>query len=269
MSSRGVCDDVSGQRRDASAGLLFYNARYYDPTIGRFISADTIVPSPKNPQALNRYTYAYNNPLKFVDPSGHCNSLSGLFDPCTFGYEAVVQDAYALFTFLAEATVIGTAYAPAENGQTHDIDALEESRDARWHQGILFSAYDPADYAQTIDACTSGDCDPWRIGGALVPIVSGGLSSKIGRELLKQSLKERIAGLPRHIHHIASDKSSKWTKEYERIIKPFGLDLDDSWNKIADYPHKRGWFGGGGHPDAYHQWVLAGLYPFEQIGKAE
>jgi hypothetical protein len=49
---------------------LLLRARYYDPTIGRFISPDTIVPAPANPQSLNRYSYCLNNPLKYVDPSG-------------------------------------------------------------------------------------------------------------------------------------------------------------------------------------------------------
>ena len=40
--------------------------------IGRFASADTIVPNPANPQAYNRYSYVENNPLAFKDPSGHC-----------------------------------------------------------------------------------------------------------------------------------------------------------------------------------------------------
>ncbi|TAH49791.1 MAG: hypothetical protein EYC68_16320 [Chloroflexota bacterium] len=61
----------TGQRRDASAGLMYYGARYYDSALGRFISTDTIVPSAGNPQALNRYAYVNNNPLKYVDPSGH------------------------------------------------------------------------------------------------------------------------------------------------------------------------------------------------------
>jgi len=39
--------------------------------MGRFITPDTIVPNPANPQSLNRYSYCLNNPLKWVDPSGH------------------------------------------------------------------------------------------------------------------------------------------------------------------------------------------------------
>ncbi|TAH51166.1 MAG: RHS repeat-associated core domain-containing protein [Chloroflexota bacterium] len=60
----------TGQKRDASANLMFYGARYYDPALGRFIQPDSIVPS-SDPQNLNRYSYVHNNPLNFVDPSGH------------------------------------------------------------------------------------------------------------------------------------------------------------------------------------------------------
>jgi RHS repeat-associated protein len=59
----------TGQREDATIGLYFYNARYYDPVIGRFTQADTIVPEPGNPGSLNRYSYALNNPMRFADPS--------------------------------------------------------------------------------------------------------------------------------------------------------------------------------------------------------
>ena len=38
---------------------------------GRFLSADTIVPNPSNPQSLNRFSYVRNNPLKYTDPTGH------------------------------------------------------------------------------------------------------------------------------------------------------------------------------------------------------
>jgi len=61
----------TGQREETAIGLYDYKARYYDPVIGRFIQADTIVPEPRNPQALNRYAYVYGNPLRYTDPSGH------------------------------------------------------------------------------------------------------------------------------------------------------------------------------------------------------
>ncbi len=59
----------TGQRLDGT-GLYFYNARYYDATIGRFISADPASIPAGATAALNHYSYAYNNPLKYTDPSG-------------------------------------------------------------------------------------------------------------------------------------------------------------------------------------------------------
>jgi RHS repeat-associated protein len=62
----------TGQREEAALGSLYdYGARFYSPSPNRFISPDTIVPSPGNPQALNRYTYTLGNPLKYTDPTGH------------------------------------------------------------------------------------------------------------------------------------------------------------------------------------------------------
>lgn len=52
--------------------MIYLQGRYYLPELGRFVSPDPIVPDLKDPQAWNRYTYARNNPLLFVDPTGHC-----------------------------------------------------------------------------------------------------------------------------------------------------------------------------------------------------
>ncbi|RIK26641.1 MAG: hypothetical protein DCC52_10075 [Chloroflexi bacterium] len=67
----------TGQRRDASAGLMYYGARDYDPYLNRWTSPDSIVPQPSNPQALNRYAYAFNNPVNLIDPSGHAPQFPG------------------------------------------------------------------------------------------------------------------------------------------------------------------------------------------------
>ncbi len=61
----------TGQILDPESGLYYYGARYYDPELGRFISPDPIVPSPGDPQSLNRYSYVRNNPVKYIDPTGH------------------------------------------------------------------------------------------------------------------------------------------------------------------------------------------------------
>ena len=70
-SSLNTDRKFTGQTEDEAAGLYWYASRAYDPDIGRFVSPDPIVPEPGNPQSLNRYSYVYNNPLKFTDPSGH------------------------------------------------------------------------------------------------------------------------------------------------------------------------------------------------------
>ncbi len=62
--------NFTGQRLDGT-GLLFFQARYYDPDLRRFLQPDTIVPEPGNPQSLNRYAYGYNNPVKYIDRDGH------------------------------------------------------------------------------------------------------------------------------------------------------------------------------------------------------
>jgi signal peptidase I len=58
----------TGQEKDDE--LHYFGARYYDSSIGRFIQPDPIIPS-SDPQALNRYSYVYNNPINYVDPSGY------------------------------------------------------------------------------------------------------------------------------------------------------------------------------------------------------
>src|SRR5690606_32546365 len=70
-SAFSLSNRYTGQVLDEETGLYYYNARYYDPELGRFVQADTIVPEAGNSQALNRYSYCANNPLKYVDPSGH------------------------------------------------------------------------------------------------------------------------------------------------------------------------------------------------------
>jgi RHS repeat-associated protein len=67
----------AGHRVEASLGLYYYGVRWYDSSLGRFLSADTIVPNPGDPQAWDRYAAMNNNPVVFVDPSGHLADQGG------------------------------------------------------------------------------------------------------------------------------------------------------------------------------------------------
>ena len=61
----------TGQIYDKSSGLYYYNARYYEPENARFITQDTYRGEATQPDTLHLYAYCANNPINYVDPSGH------------------------------------------------------------------------------------------------------------------------------------------------------------------------------------------------------
>ncbi|NOH02420.1 MAG: RHS repeat-associated core domain-containing protein [Chloroflexi bacterium] len=65
-------DDLTTTEVTEGFGLMSYNARWYDPALGRFAQADTIIPQSQGVQAWDRYAYTNNNPVRYTDPSGHC-----------------------------------------------------------------------------------------------------------------------------------------------------------------------------------------------------
>ncbi|OXM87398.1 S8 family serine peptidase [Paenibacillus rigui] len=61
----------SGELWDSTTELQYLRSRWYDPDSGRFINKDTYEGDITNPLSLNLYTYAHNNPLLWIDPTGH------------------------------------------------------------------------------------------------------------------------------------------------------------------------------------------------------
>src|SRR4029079_4497697 len=61
----------AGHERLDAIGLVDMGARLFDPAIGQMLSADAAQPTSDNPQSYNRYSYAFNNPASYIDPSGN------------------------------------------------------------------------------------------------------------------------------------------------------------------------------------------------------
>lgn len=81
---------------EASPGIYFFNARWYDGSLGRFLSPDTIVPtSTQGTQAWDRYAFVNNNPVRYTDPTGHMAD-EGQDEGGDYTWEDQAHDAYLI-----------------------------------------------------------------------------------------------------------------------------------------------------------------------------
>jgi RHS repeat-associated protein len=70
-STVGSLFGFTGEQTDAETGFVHLRARSYDPSLGRFLSVDTVQPNAPGTQGFNRYGYVAGNPTTLTDPSGH------------------------------------------------------------------------------------------------------------------------------------------------------------------------------------------------------
>ena len=115
--------------------------------LGRFAQADAIDPNPGGPQSLNRYSYVRNNPLRYVDPSGHCiGVLAGVDTAVCIGAGIVVGGAAVLMTALIVDQAVGTNHTAEMAEQAGDVAktvidnvAEEYERKIAIAQGITYA----------------------------------------------------------------------------------------------------------------------------------
>ncbi|WP_276687595.1 RHS repeat-associated core domain-containing protein [Ruminococcus callidus] len=93
-----------GEYYDSESGTIYLRARYYDPTIGRFISRDSYAGKNEDPLSLNLYNYCANNPVYFNDFSGH---WFGLDDAIAAGIGAIAGGVGQLASDLAKSAITG------------------------------------------------------------------------------------------------------------------------------------------------------------------
>ena len=168
------------QELDPESGLYNYNARLYDPIIGKFVTADTIVPDPSNPQTLNRYSYCINNPLLYTDPSGH---WFGIDDLVAAVVGAVIGGVSAAINGdnILEGAAIGavTAWVTYNTGGAYEgIDSIIANTGARMLSREINGGIN------------SGDTDMGMVTGT----VSGGLAEYGGGQFTGGNTSEQYGG---------------------------------------------------------------------------
>ena len=101
----------AGYMFDSMTDLYYLNARYYDSKIARFMSEDTYTGEVNDPLSLNLYTYCANNPVMYIDPTGHrYNFLTGGDDGAGSSIVIGVSNSGALISVPRESNNSGSAF---------------------------------------------------------------------------------------------------------------------------------------------------------------
>lgn len=163
----------TGQFLDDDTGLYYYNGRYYDPEIGRFVQADALLMSAVGSQGLNLYSYVLNNPFRLIDPSGHFPEesssddsfpIQNMWDWYMFhveeqAFEAEIMDTYfgdgtAEMLAREEEAAMNLVYELNELTGVNDmfLNAPEAFDNGGWLAGIGYAAYGMFQFATLAEA---------------------------------------------------------------------------------------------------------------------
>jgi RHS repeat-associated protein len=177
------------QRFEGGIGLYDYGARFYDPTVGRFVQPDLLVLEFTNPQDINRYSYGRNSPLTYVD-------VGGRFPLIPF----VIAGAVALAGAAASPTVVN---APSSLDATVPSDEWAAARGVAAGSPVVGDVNDLVAVATGHDVIMREDLTPEQraiTGGlAAAPFVSGALVRRAvpaGQTLLAEILRRNGGSTP-------------------------------------------------------------------------
>jgi RHS repeat-associated protein len=122
----------TGQEKDNETGLNYYGARYYNSDLKRFTQPDPFIQDIYNPQSLNRYTYALNNPLKYTDPTGHV-SITNIFNSVAKAVNSVVK---AVSGAVSTVKKVASTVSSAANSATKAVSAFVSNAAKPQGQGL-------------------------------------------------------------------------------------------------------------------------------------
>lgn len=143
-----VTHKFTGQEFDEESGLYYYNARYYSAAIGRFVTADSMVPgNGEDPQGFNRYAYVRNNPVKYTDPTGHVwNVIAAMAGGLQWAAAGIAGGAA-----WASASMGNAAMAVARAGNWRNYTAANAAGGISWAADSIRGGFSSAGMRESAD----------------------------------------------------------------------------------------------------------------------
>jgi len=216
----------------APAGLYYIGARWYDPSLGRFLSLDPELGQTSAPQTINRYVYCLNNPLRVTDPTGEgwLSKLSKWWDNAKSEAKKT-WDKYktTILTVVVIAVTIAAAIALPGVGAfiaSVALGALQSGLNTWAHGGGL------QDIAQSMIIGMAVGALSYGVGTG-----AGMAASKFGGALLKTEMGSVLKGVGGKIgSKIASKAPALWGRITTPTVKQStGIGLGESWTVTGSW----------------------------------
>nr|MDQ3040091.1 RHS repeat-associated core domain-containing protein [Pseudomonadota bacterium] len=174
---------------DGVLGMIHMNGRIFDPRLGRFLQADPFIQAPANTQSWNAYTYVFNNPYRYTDPSGNL----GLEERQWIGAVVMIAALVIGQPYIGTATYVGIM---ATAGFLAGAITTQS-----WRGGLLGAMTGTLTGGMASGLVGAGGFAAWGLstaaGGVMGSIQGGGF----GHSFLSAGL---TAGLMPHVGHIGN-----------------------------------------------------------------
>jgi len=164
----------TGKEKDANTELYYYGARYYNPFFKHFIQPDNVLSNIYDPQQLNRYSYAENNPYKYTDPSGESPTLISGAVGYVIGYAAgAIYSAWTQYQNTGSINLLQVGITAGTWGLAGGVAGLTG--------GLAYAGLAPTTIGGSILAAGGAGTFGGAWGGEAGLITSGVLNNDIGR----------------------------------------------------------------------------------------
>jgi len=236
----GVRQKFTRKERDTETGLDYFGARYYSSIQGRFTGADLAGSVVVNPQTLNKYTYALNNPLRHTDSNG-------LYEDDVHR-DLTVALAYAVGFSMKDAMIIGREDQRIDDDSKTSPFAGVEAR-ALWHfttpgrRDELWSMFEWSATTEQNEYAYWGALQ--RLGGYFHAeqdsFAHEGFGPILGHALAGHAPDQTFNDVPK-ADRMARDTFDRLVEAINDFSKRFGGQVSNyriPWNDtIADYVHQ-------------------------------